>query len=279
MVVPEMRCRFADQTALVTGAASGIGRSTALALAREGATLIVCDVDPDGLQEVRKEIDAITRCVFAERVDVGDREAMRAFADRVHDNVPAVDLLVNNAGVGLAGGVLHTTLDDWDWVIRTNLWGVIHGCHFFVPAMAERGSGHVVNVSSVAGYFAAAEMLGYATSKFAVFGLSESLRADLTPRGIGVTTVCPGLIHTGIINKTRFRGTADTESARGRLEQLYRRRRYGPDKVARAILDGVHKDRAVVPVAPEAWGLYWMKRFVPAAGPAIGRLIGRSAGM
>ena len=272
-----MRRRFADQIALVTGAASGIGRSTALALAREGAALIVCDVDADGLQEVREQIDAITRCVLAERVDVGDRDAMRGFAERVHREVRAVDLLVNNAGVGLAGGILHTTLDDWDWVIRTNLWGVIHGCHFFVPTMVERGSGHVVNVSSAAGYFGAAELLGYATTKFAVFGLSEALRADLAPRGIGVTTICPGLIHTGIISKTRFRGSADAERTRGRVEQMYRRRRYGPDKVARAILDGVHKNRAVVPVAPEAWGLYWMKRFLPAAGPAIGRLMGRSA--
>src|SRR5437867_2829597 len=117
------------KTALVTGAASGIGRATALALANEEARLILCDVNDEALREVEREVAG--QSFLVRKVDVSKRDAMRAFADDVHERVRAVDVLVNNAGVGLAGGILDTTLEDWEWVISINLWGVIHGCHFF----------------------------------------------------------------------------------------------------------------------------------------------------
>jgi NAD(P)-dependent dehydrogenase (short-subunit alcohol dehydrogenase family) len=161
--------------AVVTGAASGIGKETARALARKGCRLVTVDVDEKGLVSLGEELgDTVA---LSRRVDVSDADAMRALAADVHRMAPAVDLLVNNAGVGLGGGMLDTPLEDWEWVLRINLWGVIHGCHFFVPPMAERGSGHVVNVSSALGFFATGLTAGYATSKFAVFGLSESLRS------------------------------------------------------------------------------------------------------
>ena len=113
---------------------------------------------------------------------------MQAFADAVHAHVPAVDILMNNAGVGLGGGLLDTSLDDWRWIVGINLFGVVHGCHCFVPAMVRRGrGGHVVNVASVAGYVGELVLPAYTTTKFAVVGLSESLREELAPHGIGVT--------------------------------------------------------------------------------------------
>ena len=143
--------------ALVTGAGSGIGRETALALGRAGADLVVCDVDPGGLAATARDLEQLGRLVLAERVDVSDRDAMHAFADKVHRDRPSVDILVNNAGVGLGGGFLDTSLEDWDWVVGINFWGVVHGCHFFVPPMVARGrGGHVVNVSSAAGFLASA---------------------------------------------------------------------------------------------------------------------------
>ncbi len=143
------------RTVLVTGAGSGIGRETALLAARRGADLAICDVDDAGLAEVEASARALGRGVLARHVDVSDREQMREFADAVHADAGAVDLLVNNAGVGLAAGLLDTELEDWDWIVSINLMGVVHGCHFFVPKMVERGTGgHVANLSSMAGFHA-----------------------------------------------------------------------------------------------------------------------------
>jgi NAD(P)-dependent dehydrogenase (short-subunit alcohol dehydrogenase family) len=263
-----------DKVALVTGAASGIGRATVNALAAEGARLIVCDVNRQGLDAVAAELGP--KLLLSRRVDVSDRAAMRAFADEVHKLVPAIDVLVNNAGVGLAGGISDTTLEDWDWVLSINLYGVIHGCHFFIPPMRRRGAGgHVVNVSSVLGVMAGAGVLGYATSKFAVFGLSESLRSELEPEGIGVSTICPGMIATDIIKGTRFRGVANPDKTRAHTDETFHKRSYPPEKVAAAIVSAILRDRAVVPVAPEAWATYFLKRLAPSLMPRIGRAIAR----
>jgi NAD(P)-dependent dehydrogenase (short-subunit alcohol dehydrogenase family) len=264
------------KTALVTGAASGIGRATALALAEAGARLVVCDVNEPALAALARELDA--SCLLLRRVDVSDRAAMKAFADEVHAIVPAVDVLVNNAGVGLHGGLLTTSLEDWDWVLKINLGGVVHGCHFFVPKMVARGEGgHVVNVSSVLGVFGAPSVIGYATSKFGVFGLSESLRAELATHGIGVSTICPGAIDTGIIAGTRFMSagadSARTEKLRQDVQEMFTRRRYRPEKVAAAIVDAVRRGKSVVPVAPEAWAMYLVKRFAPSIGGTVGRVM------
>jgi NAD(P)-dependent dehydrogenase (short-subunit alcohol dehydrogenase family) len=200
---------------------------------------------------------------------------MAAFANEVHASGGALDVLVNNAGVGLSGGIESTTLDDWEWILSVNVMGVVHGCHFFVPEMIRRGGpAHVVNVASALGLAAAPEILGYCTTKFAVVGLSESLRAELAPRGIGVSTICPGIVRTGIVGRARFRGERG-ERERARATDLFARRNYGPEKVARAILGAVQRDVAVRPVAPEAWAIYYIKRFVPWAGEPLGRYLTR----
>ena len=125
---------------------------------------------------------------------------MAAFASIVHREIGAADLLMNNAGVAVAVGFLHTELGDWDWVLGINVLGVVHGCHFFVPQMVERrGGGHVINVASAAGYVASEGLAAYSTTKFAVVGLSEALRNELRRYGIGVTAVCPGFVATRIV--------------------------------------------------------------------------------
>jgi NAD(P)-dependent dehydrogenase (short-subunit alcohol dehydrogenase family) len=255
-------------TALVTGAGSGNGRATALALAAGGARLIVCDVDEATLGDVERTLGPA--CLMARRVDVADRAAMRAFAAEVHGRVAALDILVNNAGVGLQGGVLDTSLEDWDWVLGINLGGVIHGCHFFAPPMVARRRGHIVNVSSMLGYFGAPGILGYCTSKFAVFGLSESLRAELVPHGVQVSTICPGMIDTSILAGTRFRGDVG-EGAREKSQALFHKRNYTPEKVAKGIVDAIRKGTAVRPISPEAWTIYLVKRFAPGLLGPLGR--------
>jgi NAD(P)-dependent dehydrogenase (short-subunit alcohol dehydrogenase family) len=261
------------RTVLVTGAGSGIGRETALLCASRGADLILCDVDDAGLEGTASAARAHGREVLARRVDVADRGAMQAFADAVHERVEALDLLVNNAGVGLGANFLDTELEDWDWIVPINVMGVVHGCHMFIPRMVARGRpGHVVNLSSAAGYFANPGLSAYSTTKFAVLGLSEALRVELRPHGIGVTAVCPGLINTPITRTSRMRGGAAEEQARARVIKLYERRNYGPDRVAQRILRAVARDRAVMPVTAEAWAMYVLTR----AAPPLARLLSRA---
>lgn len=262
------------RTVLVTGAGSGIGRELALLAARRGANLVVCDVDEPGLAEVESAVRDRGPGVLARQVDVASREQMRDFADAVHAEAGPVDLLVNNAGVGLGAGFLDTELEDWDWILGVNVLGVVHGCHFFVPRMVERGAGgHVVNLSSMAGFFATPSLSAYSATKFAVLGFSEALREELRPHGIGVTAICPGLINTPITRTARARGSLADPAARERAVALYARRGYGPDRVARNILRAVERDRTVVPVAAEAWIAYALKRVSPRlAGWAARRL-------
>lgn len=283
-----MDIRYPDvsgRVALVTGAASGIGRSTALLLADRGAHLIVCDRDEARLREVEDEINRRSRCVLARKVDVSSREEFSRFADEVHGLVPAVDVLVNNAGVGLSGGLLQTTLEDWQWVLGVNLWGVIHGCHFFVPKMVARGrGGYVVNVSSAFGFFGGRDAMGYVTSKFAVLGMTESLREELRPHQIGVSVICPGLIATDIMRTGRVRSprsvsghdlradkVTEDETMREKAIKFWKTQGQSPDLVANAILRGMASGRGVVPVTREAWALYAMTRISKPLAHRIGQ--------
>jgi NAD(P)-dependent dehydrogenase (short-subunit alcohol dehydrogenase family) len=266
------------KTALVTGAASGIGRETALAFARRGADLVICDIDAAGLASSAEAIRGLGRAVQAERVDVSSADEMRAFASSVHARLEAVDLLMNNAGVGIGGGFLDTSLADWDWILGINLRGVIHGCHYFVPHMVRRGrGGHVINVSSAAGYSASSALAAYNATKFGVLGLSEALWEELRPHGIGVTAVCPGVIDTPITRSARLVGAMNAPRVREEMVRGYQRRGYGPERVAANILKAVQRDRVVAPISPEAWTLYYLKRFAPWALRWIGlRLAARS---
>ena len=255
---------LAGKWVLVTGAGSGIGQATALAFARRGADLVICDVNSVGLSRTSEAILALGRKASSHTVDVADVEQMRAFAEAVHREIPAVHVLVNNAGVGLGAGFLDTTLEDWDWILGINVRGVIHGCHFFVPKMVERGrGGHVVNVASAAAFVATEALAAYSTTKFAVLGLSEAMRDELAPQGIGVTAICPGIINTPITGAARLRGKASAPGAREQMVALYQKRNYGPERVADKIVKAVGRNAAVAPVSPEAWAMYWMKRAVP----------------
>ncbi|MEU6108447.1 SDR family oxidoreductase [Streptomyces albidoflavus] len=268
--------RFAGQLVLVTGAAGGIGRATALAFATAGARVIAADRDGAGAAgTARAALAAGAPHAWAETVDVGDEQAMEKFAAKVAAEYGTVDILVNNAGVGLSGSLLDTTPEEWRRVLDVNLWGVIHGCRLFGRQMAERNQGgHIVNLASAAAYLPSKTLPAYSTSKAAVLMLSESLRAELAPRSIGVTAICPGIVNTGITRTSRFAGASKEEEAKHqqRAAKLYGMRNYPPEKVADAILRAVLDNSAVVPVTPEARGSRLLARLSPKGARAFARL-------
>ena len=267
---------LSGRAAVVTGAASGIGRETALALARRGADLAICDVDEAGLEETAEQIRQLGCRVLQALVDVSSEEQMRGFAEQTYAELGRVDVLVNNAGIAVAGFFVEVPLSEWDTILGINIKGVVNGCYFFVPRMVEAGNGgHVVNIASMAGFVASPGMTAYATTKFGVVGFSEALRGELVDRGIGVTVVCPGVINTPIVRSGHVYGSSATPENREKADQLFQKRNYGPDRVARGILKAIQKNRAVAPISPEAWVGYWIKRLFPWLVAALGRVSAR----
>ena len=268
--------RFGGQLVLVTGAGSGIGRATAFAFAESGARVIAVDRDAEAAArtaELARLIGAPE--AWAEIVDVSDEQAMEKLAHKVAAEYGVVDVLVNNAGIGLGGSFFDTAPEDWRRVLDVNLWGVIHGCRLFGKQMAERGQGgHIVNTASAAAYQPSKALPAYSTSKAAVLMLSECLRAELAGQGIGVSAICPGFVNTNITSTARFAGVDAEEEKRRQKKsaRLYGLRNYPPEKVADAILKAVVRNQAVVPVTPEARGAHLMSRFAPRALRAIARL-------
>lgn len=268
--------RFGGQLVLVTGAASGIGRATAFAFAEAGARIVAVDRDAEGATRTAEMSRLIgSPEAWGEAVDVSDEQAMEKLAEKVATEYGVVDVLVNNAGIGLSGSFFDTTAEDWKKVLDVNLWGVIHGCRIFGKQMAERGQGgHIVNTASAAAYQPSRALPAYSTSKAAVLMLSECLRAELAGQGIGVSAICPGLVNTNITSTTHFAGTDAKEEKRlqKKTSRLYGLRNFPPEKVASAILRAVVKNQAVVPVTPEARGAHLMSRFAPRTLRAIARL-------
>lgn len=241
---------FDGKAVVVTGAASGIGRDTALAFAGKGARLAVCDLNGEGLRAVCSELEAAGCEVYSEIVDVAQAWQVKEFCDNVYENLGRVDLLVNNAGVGIGGFFEDTSLSDWEWIVGVNLWGVVNGCHFFYPRMIAQGGGcHIVNVASAAGLAALPGTAAYNTTKYGVVGLSETLRGEAALHGIGVTVVCPGMINTNIFSSARF--CSDTGRSTGdefavKVDGFIKSHACPPSRLADQIVRAVEKNRGVV---------------------------------
>jgi len=195
------------KVAVVTGAASGIGRALAERWATEGMKVVLADVEEGPLDAARDELDATGADVLAVPTDVSDGAQVDALAKVTIDHFGGVHLVCNNAGVGGGGPMWEASLEDWEWVMGVNFWGVVHGIRAFVPHLVEQDEGHVVNTASIAG-FAYAPMMGpYNASKAAVVAISETLQAELGMQGskVGVTALCPGWVNTRIMDSDRNR--------------------------------------------------------------------------
>lgn len=192
-----------DRVAVVTGAASGIGREIALALVNAGMRVVAADIDEAGAAETCALAGA---GAVARRVDVADARAVEELAAGVEREVGPVTVLCNNAGVAVGGPLLATGESDWRWLLDVNVLGVVHGCRAFVPHMIARGRpAHVVNTASIGGFLAGGDLGVYCTTKFAIVGYSEALRDELAPHGIGVSVLCPGAYRTRLAEAARNR--------------------------------------------------------------------------
>ncbi len=248
--------------ALVTGAGSGIGLATAGALARHGARVVLVDRDQAGLARAADAI-AGSRSL---QCDVSDPEAMEQLAADVLGSEGVPDVVVNNAGIGIAGPFLDTGAAEWRRIVDVNLLGVVHGCRLFGRAMVERGQGgHIVNTASAAAFTPSKTLPAYSATKAAVLMLSECLRAELVPHGIGVTAVCPGVIATNIPRATQYVGRAEADEQRLRdfMSQRYDRRNFTPERVAAEIVEAIGADLPVAVVTPEAKLMRILSRFAP----------------
>jgi NAD(P)-dependent dehydrogenase (short-subunit alcohol dehydrogenase family) len=263
---------LAGRVAAVTGAGSGIGRALALELARAGARLAISDVDEAGLAATAQAARAVGATAHVARVDVADREAVRAWADAVAAELGAVHLIVNNAGVALRATLSEATDEELAWLFRIDFWGVVHGTRAFFPHLRRAGEGHVVNVSSVLGLIAVPGQGAYSAAKFAVRGFTECLREELELEGapIGVTCVHPGGVRTEIARRARIGADAalalDGEQA---AAEFARRARTSPEAAARAILRGVRRNARRVLIGADAVWIDRMQRWLPTAYQAL----------
>lgn len=237
---------LSGKIAVVTGGGSGIGRSTALALARHGAKLHVADINAETAAAVAREIDAAGGSAVAHVLDVSDPDAVETFAAAIFEADGGVDVLHNNAGIGHGGDVEHTTVEDWQRVIGVNLLGVAYGIQAFVPRMLEQGRpASVINTASMAGLVPAAKLAPYCASKYGVVGLTESLNAELSKRGIHFSAICPGIIDTQIVATGTMRG--GLAERHGQITGFYEKRGVSPDEVADAVLGTIAKHKLIVP--------------------------------
>jgi short-subunit dehydrogenase len=270
-----------DSVAAVTGAASGIGRALALRLAAEGCSLALCDADADGLAETARMVADVGGVkVTTAVVDVADRAAVDAWAATVVAEHGRVDLVVNNAGVAMAGTVAETAVEDYEWLMGINFWGVVHGTKAFLPHLRAAGRGHIVNISSIFGLFAQPSQSAYNASKFAVRGFTESLRQelDIERGGVSATSVHPGGIATNIARNARVGASTgaviggDPEVARQRFERLLRT---SADDAAAAILAGVRRDARRVLIGGDARAVDLLQRTLPSAHQVLVGLAAR----
>jgi butyryl-CoA dehydrogenase len=247
---------FDGRVAAITGAGSGIGRALAQELARRGAHLALSDIDEVGLAETVALCEGRGVKVTSHRLDVADRDAVFAWADQVVDDHGKVNLIFNNAGVGVAATIEAMSYDDFEWLMGINFWGVVHGTKAFLPHLKASGEGHIVNLSSVFGLLSIPAQSAYNSAKFAVRGFTDALRMELEIEGAPVssTTVHPGGIKTNIARNTRFDESV-TELAGGAEEAARRFDKVAitsPEKAARQILSAVEHDKRRALIGPDA---------------------------
>ncbi len=267
--------RIDGTSCVVTGAASGIGRATALALADRGCRLVLTDVQEAPLAETAERIRASGSTVLAaEAFDITDHERVVAFAEGVHGAHGSVDVVMNVAGISTWGAVENLSHSDWQRTIDIDLLGPVNVIEAFVPKMIETGrGGHLVNVSSAAGLLGLPWHAPYSAAKFGLRGVSEVLRFDLRRHRIGVSLVCPGGVDTPLVGSVNIVGVDRDAPAMAQMTKRFQRHAVAPEKVADKIIGGVERDRYLVYTSPDIRAAFWLQRYCPPLYRLIMRLL------
>jgi NADP-dependent 3-hydroxy acid dehydrogenase YdfG len=263
---------FADRVAVITGAGSGIGRALAVELAGRGARLAISDIDTSAVAATAELARAVGAEVEHHTLDVSDREAVFAHADAVEERFGSVNLLINNAGVAVSKTVLEMPLEDIEWLMGINFWGVVYGTKAFLPKLIASGDGHLVNLSSIFGMIGVPEQSAYNAAKFAVRGFTEALRQEMLMARLPVKVSCvhPGGVKTGIARNARSatRSSEELAQAFDRIAMLR------PERAAQIILSGVERDRPRIFVGRDAHAIDLMQRIL---GSGYERIVARAA--
>ena len=256
---------FHHKVVVITGAGSGIGRALALDFAGRGARLALSDINEAGLAETVAAAEATGATVRSDRLDVADRAALEAYAAGVLDHFGGVDVVINNAGVALAGDLVDLEWVDIDWFIGINFWGVVHGTKFFLPALIESGRGgggaHLVNISSLFGLVSMPGQSMYNAAKYAVRGMTEALREEMLigRTGVGVTAVHPGGIKTAIARSARTSAKEDQAATAKFFDEKLAKTT--PEKAAEVIIRGIEKQQARVLIGLDAHAVHNFGKF------------------
>jgi NAD(P)-dependent dehydrogenase (short-subunit alcohol dehydrogenase family) len=254
--------------AVITGAASGIGRALALNLAKRGAQLALADMNTAALEETRQLLGSAASRTYT--VDVSRSAAVEDFARQVQRDFGRASLLINNAGVALMGRFNEVSLEDMQWLIQINFWGVVYGCRFFLPLLEREADAHIVNLSSIFGLIGPPGQTAYAASKFAVRGFSESLREELRVTGsVKVTSVHPAGIATPIAHSARS-GDGVTPEARRDAEEYFKKvATIPPEEAAEVIIKGILANKTRVLIGRDAYRIDRFQRLFPARASAM----------
>lgn len=266
---------FTNKVAAITGASSGIGRGLALELGRRGCNLALCDINEMGLEETVSGARSSGVHVTSQKVDVADREAVYAWADQTLKDHGKVNLIFNNAGVGLGSTIEGMTYEEFEWLMNINFWGVVYGTKAFLPHLKAAGEGHIINISSVFGLVGVPTQGAYNAAKFAVRGFTECLRVelDMMECGVSATSIHPGGIQTDIARSSRVNPNVRALglSDEGTVEKAEKQFITSADKAARIILGAVEKNKRRAMIGPDAYIFDWTARALPSAYQRIVR--------
>jgi NAD(P)-dependent dehydrogenase (short-subunit alcohol dehydrogenase family) len=257
------RMLLEGRTAVITGAAGGMGRALAVSLARRGCHLALADIDEIGMAGTAELARGSGVRISRHRVNVADRLAVAEFPDFVAAEHGGADVLINNAGVAVGGTFDQVADEDFEWLFEINFWGVVRMTRAFLPLLRASGDARVVNISSVYGLIAPPEQVAYAASKFAVRGFSEALRHELEGSGVGVTVVHPGGVATAIAEKARMpAGVSEAEIAR-RIKRYRKLLRLPPEVAGETIVRGIERRQPRVLIGSDAKVISFVSRLLP----------------
>lgn len=263
--------RFPKKRAFITGAGSGLGEAIALELARDGWNLALNDVRSEALAQTIEKVRDAGGTAHAFPFDVGDRDAFGRAVEEAVARFDGIDLVVNNAGVAGGGLVGEYALEDWDWLFRVNVMGVVNGCHFFAPILKRQGAGHVLNVASAAALVPVPRMAAYCSAKAAVRMLSEVLHNELHEHGVGVSVLMPEFFRTNLHERTRG-------SEHERARRLITEAPFSAEQVARYALEGAGEGRLHLAFPKRVELVWWLLRQAPAKALALVRAEERRRG-